>query len=57
MKRGMDAYPQFYRQIGKEPRELVGTALALLAKRLICVDPQSFAGAADLNVTQLFVAG
>jgi hypothetical protein len=32
---GMDAYnhPQFYRQIGKEPDELVTAALASLAKR------------------------
>ena len=34
-KRGMNAYnhPQFYRQIGQEPQELVTAALALLAKR------------------------
>jgi hypothetical protein len=31
----MDAHhhPRFYRQLGKEAHELVGTALALLAKR------------------------
>jgi hypothetical protein len=43
-KRGMDAYnhAQFYRQIGKEPYELVKAALALLQKRfdLICADRQ-----------------
>jgi hypothetical protein len=35
MKRGMNAYnePQFYRQLGKEPQELVAAALALLQKR------------------------
>jgi hypothetical protein len=34
-KRGMDAnnHPGFYRQLGKEPRELVTAALALLQKR------------------------
>jgi len=34
-KRGMDAHnnPEFYRQLGKEPLELVMTALAVLAKR------------------------
>jgi len=34
-QRGMDAnnHPGFYRQIGKEPQELVTAALALLAKR------------------------
>ena len=34
-QRGMAAYnhPQFYRQIGKEPQELVTVALALLAKQ------------------------
>jgi hypothetical protein len=34
-QRGMNAYnhPQFYRQLGQEPRELVTAALALLAKR------------------------
>jgi hypothetical protein len=39
-KRGMDAnnHPGFYRQIGQEPQELVTTALALLAKRLLVSD-------------------
>jgi hypothetical protein len=34
-QRGIDAHhhPQFYRQIGKEPQELVAAALALLQKR------------------------
>jgi hypothetical protein len=34
-QRGMDAYnhQRFYRQLGKEPQEVVGAALALLAKR------------------------
>ena len=34
-KRGMDAnnHPGFYRQLGKEPQELVTAALALLQKR------------------------
>jgi hypothetical protein len=34
-KRGISAFnhPDFYRQIGKEPQELVSAALALLAKR------------------------
>jgi hypothetical protein len=34
-KRGMDAnnHPDFYTQLGKEPRELVNAALELLAKR------------------------
>jgi hypothetical protein len=34
-KRGIDAFnhPDFYTQLGKEPRELVNAALALLAKR------------------------
>jgi hypothetical protein len=34
-KRGMDAHrhPVFYRQIGKEPEQLVRTALNLLARR------------------------
>jgi hypothetical protein len=34
-QRGMDAYrhPQFYRQIGKEPQELITAALDVLAKR------------------------
>jgi len=34
-KRGIDAFnhPDFYTQLGKEPRELVNPALALLAKR------------------------
>jgi hypothetical protein len=34
-KRGMDAnnHPSFYRQLGKEPQELITAALALLAKR------------------------
>jgi len=34
-QRGMDAYnhAQFYRQIGKEPQELITAALDLLAKR------------------------
>jgi hypothetical protein len=34
-KRGMDAnnHPGFYRQLGKEPQELVAAALALLQKR------------------------
>ena len=35
LKRGLDAFnhPDFYRQIGKEPQELVTAALALLQKR------------------------
>jgi hypothetical protein len=34
-KRGMDAYnnPDFYRQLGKEPEQIVGNALELLARR------------------------
>jgi hypothetical protein len=34
-QRGMNAYnhPQFYRQIGQEPQELITSALDLLAKR------------------------
>jgi len=34
-QRGMDAnnHPGFYRQLGKEPQELITAALALLAKR------------------------
>jgi hypothetical protein len=34
-KRGMSAYnnPHFYRQLGKEPQELVKAALEVLAKR------------------------
>jgi hypothetical protein len=34
-KHGMDAHnhPAFYRQIGKEPRELVTAALEILARR------------------------
>jgi hypothetical protein len=34
-QRGMDAHrhPRFYSQIGKQPQELVTTALELLAKR------------------------
>ena len=34
-QRGMDAYnhPKFYRQIGKEPQEVVKAALEKLAKR------------------------
>jgi hypothetical protein len=34
-KRGMDAnnHPGFYRQLGKEPQELITAALDLLAKR------------------------
>jgi hypothetical protein len=34
-QRGMNAYnhPQFYRQLGKEPQEVMTAALALLAKR------------------------
>jgi len=34
-QRGMDAYnhPQFYRQLGKEPQELVTAALQALARR------------------------
>jgi hypothetical protein len=34
-KRGMNAnnHPGFYRQLGKEPQELVAAALALLQKR------------------------
>jgi hypothetical protein len=34
-KRGMDAYkhPNFYRQIGQEPQELITAALDLLTKR------------------------
>jgi hypothetical protein len=34
-QRGMDAYhhPEFYRQLGKEPHELVEAALQVLAKR------------------------
>ena len=39
-QRGMDAnnHPGFYRQLGKEPQELVTAAHG----DLICVDPQSF---------------
>jgi hypothetical protein len=35
IKRGMDAHnnPGFYRQLGKEPQELVKAALEVLAKR------------------------
>jgi hypothetical protein len=35
-KRGMDAnnHPDFYRQLGKEPQELITAALASLAKRV-----------------------
>jgi hypothetical protein len=34
-KRGMDAYnnPGFYRQLGKEPEQLIASALELLARR------------------------
>jgi len=34
-KRGMDAHnnPAFYRQIGKEPQQLIKTALNVLARR------------------------
>ena len=34
-KRGMAAHnnPEFYRQLGKEPEQIVGDALAMLAKR------------------------
>jgi hypothetical protein len=34
-KRGMDAYnnPDFYRQIGKDPEQIIGAALDILAKR------------------------
>jgi len=34
-KRGIAAYnhPHFYRQIGKEPEEIIATALNVLAKR------------------------
>ena len=34
-QRGMNAYnhPQFYRQLGKEPQEVVTAALEILAKR------------------------
>jgi hypothetical protein len=34
-KRGMDAYnnPNFYQQLGKNPEQLTGTALDLLAKK------------------------
>jgi hypothetical protein len=34
-QRGVNAYnhPQFYRQLGKEPQEVMTAALALLAKR------------------------
>ena len=34
-KRGMDAHnnPDFYRQLGREPQQLVGDALEVLAKR------------------------
>jgi len=34
-KRGMAAHnnPEFYRQLGKEPEQIVGDALAVLAKR------------------------
>ena len=34
-KRGMSAHnnPEFYRQLGKEPEQIVGDALAVLAKR------------------------
>jgi hypothetical protein len=34
-KRGMDAnnHPGFYRQLGKDPRELIRAALEMLAKR------------------------
>jgi hypothetical protein len=34
-QRGMDAYnnPRFYRQLGKEPQELVTAALEMLAKQ------------------------
>jgi hypothetical protein len=60
-KRGMDAHnhPQFYRQIGKEPQELVAAALEILARRfdLRWSSVIQVAGAADLNVTHLFVAG
>jgi hypothetical protein len=34
-KRGMDAHnnPDFYRQLGKEPEQIVGNALEVLARR------------------------
>jgi len=34
-KRGMDAYnnPDFYRQLGRVPEQIVGAALEVLAKR------------------------
>ena len=34
-QRGMQAYnhPQFFCQLGKDPQELIGAALALMAKR------------------------
>ncbi len=34
-KRGMDAHnnPGFYRQLGKEPEQIVGNALEVLARR------------------------
>jgi len=34
-KRGMDAYnnPDFYRQLGKDPEQIIGAALDILAKR------------------------
>jgi hypothetical protein len=34
-KRGMDAYnnPDFYQQLGKDPEQLMATALELLAKK------------------------
>jgi hypothetical protein len=34
-KRGMDAHnnPDFYRQLGKEPEQIVGIALEVLARR------------------------
>lgn len=34
-KRGMDAYnnPDFYRQLGKEPEQIIRNALAVLARR------------------------
>ena len=34
-RRGMDAHnnPQFYRQLGKDPELLIGTALGLLAQK------------------------
>jgi len=36
MKQAMNTYnhPQFYRQLGKEPQELITAALASLAKRV-----------------------